>query len=431
MHIFIYITASFLAILLGACMDLLFADPQSPFHPICIIGKSIHFLEKVLRPNSNEKASGKTSEKTYGKSNKEQNEQTNKKTNEKITKKSTGKTNGKTDENDEILSDAEQLQRLKHRGTLLVVIMLCVTFFTSSFLLWMGYRIHLLLGFFLEAIMAYFALSTKTLAKEVLAVKDVLEGNGLEAARKQVSRIVGRDTDCLTKEGVIKAAVETTAENASDGCIAPLFYMMLGGAAFGFLYKAVNTMDSMLGYKNEKYFFFGRAAAKTDDVFNFLPSRISAVLMLAGAWICAGRKSRTASARELSECQENLKNPRSADYVVSMENMKSLQNTDFVVSMEDVKNGWRIFQRDRFCHASPNSAQTESVMAGILGIELGGNASYFGKLCQKPTIGDRQKTPDSGDIDKAVRLLYATQILGIFIFSLIKGLVLGCIYMVG
>ena len=197
-----------------------------------------------------------------------------------------------------------------------------------------------------------------------------LKTGTLADARKAVSRIVGRDTKALTFEGVTKAAVETVAENTSDGVVAPLFYLALGGPLLGLLYKAVNTMDSMVGYKNDKYLFFGRAAAKLDDAANFLPSRLSALLMIAAAFL----------------------------------------------SGLDWRGAWRIFKRDRFCHASPNSAQTEAACAGALGIRLAGDAWYFGTLYKKPFIGDDRRPPVPEDIRLACRLLYWTAFLSAALF---------------
>ncbi len=178
------------------------------------------------------------------------------------------------------------------------------------------------------------------------------------AARQAVGRIVGRDTEALTREGVIRAAVETVAENASDGVIAPLFYMMLGGAPLALTYKAVNTMDSMVGYKNERYLHFGRAAAKLDDAANCLPSRIAALL-----WVAAA-----------------------------------------ALTGNDAKGAWRIWRRDRRNHASPNSAQTESACAGALGVQLAGPATYFGQYYDKPTIGDATRPIEPEDILRANRM---------------------------
>ncbi len=181
-----------------------------------------------------------------------------------------------------------------------------------------------------------------------------------EGARKAVSMIVGRDTKPLDREGIIRAAVETTAENTSDGVTAPLFYMAFGGAVAGFIYKAVNTMDSMIGYKNEKYGEIGRAAAKIDDLLNYLPSRLTALIMIA---VCP-------------------------------------------LTGLDGKNAWRIWKRDRRKHASPNSAQTESVCAGALHVRLAGDAYYFGKLCKKPYIGDNDREIENDDIPRTNRLMY-------------------------
>ena len=179
--------------------------------------------------------------------------------------------------------------------------------------------------------------------------------------------IVGRDTQRLDEAGVARAAVETVAENTSDGVVAPLVFLAIGGAPLGFLYKAVNTMDSMLGYTDPPYRDIGFFLAKLDDVFNFLPARLSALLMLA------------------------------AGALLGM----------------DVKNGWRIFRRDRFCHASPNSAQTESACAGLLGLRLAGDAWYHGVLHKKPYIGDPVREVEHGDIPRACRLLYATAALAL------------------
>ena len=201
-----------------------------------------------------------------------------------------------------------------------------------------------------------------------------LKRNDMKEARRAVSMIVGRDTENLTEEGVTKAAVETVAENTSDGVTAPLLYMMLGGAPLGFLYKAVNTMDSMLGYKNEKYLYFGKIPAKMDDVFNFIPARVTAMFM-----VCAS----------------------------------------FLAGL-DGKNAWRIYLRDRRKHASPNAAQTESVCAGALRIRLAGDAVYFGKVYKKEFIGDDLRPIDPEDIIKAGRLMYVTALLMMFVFGGIK-----------
>ena len=198
-------------------------------------------------------------------------------------------------------------------------------------------------------------------------VYKALKKDDLEGARYAVSMIVGRDTQVLDATGVAKAAVETVAENTSDGVIAPLIYLAIGGPILGFMYKAINTMDSMVGYKNDKYMYFGRCAAKLDDVVNYIPARISALLMIAVSFL-----------------------PGKA---------------------YDGKGAWRIWRRDRRKHASPNSAQTEAVCAGSLGVQLAGDASYFGKIVKKPTIGDAHRPVEYEDIKRANGLLYRTAIL--------------------
>lgn len=227
--------------------------------------------------------------------------------------------------------------------------------------------IHPALGFAAELLWCAQALAATGLAQESTNVYRQLQKDDLPAARQAVSRIVGRDTEALTREGVIRAAVETVAENASDGVIAPLFYMMLGGAPLALTYKAVNTMDSMVGYKNERYLHFGRAAAKLDDAANYLPSRIAALL-----WVAAA-----------------------------------------ALTGNDAKGAWRIWRRDRRNHASPNSAQTESACAGALGVQLAGPATYFGQYYDKPTIGDAARPIEPEDILRANRMMRVAGVLGL------------------
>ena len=211
------------------------------------------------------------------------------------------------------------------------------------------------------------ALAAKGLAQESTNVYRELVKPDLPAARRAVSRIVGRDTQDLTLEGVTRAAVETVAENASDGVIAPLLYMLIGGAPLALTYKAINTMDSMLGYKNEKYLYFGRIPAKLDDAANYLPSRLAALL-----WVAAAAFTRN-----------------------------------------DAKGAWKIWRRDRRNHASPNSAQTESACAGALGVQLAGPAYYFGEYYAKPTIGDPLRPIEPEDILRANRMMYVASALAL------------------
>ena len=246
-----------------------------------------------------------------------------------------------------------------------------------------GRYLGLTARFILESFFCYQLLAAKSLCVESMKVCKELKKGDTEGARKAVSMIVGRDTQSLTEEGVTKAAVETVAENASDGVIAPMFYMAIGGVWLMFLYKGINTMDSMLGYKNDKYLYFGRCAAKLDDVANYIPARLSGWLMVA------------------------------ASAFVKM----------------DVKNAAKIYRRDRRNHASPNSAQTEAAMAGALEVQLAGNAYYFGKLYEKPTIGDGIRPVEVEDIRRSNRLLYATAILGAVIFLLIGSAVRYCFFL--
>lgn len=308
----------------GFLLDLLLGDPHGMPHPVCLIGKLIAGLEGSLLTVSRQR--------------------------------------------DASLLQQEDAKREKRKGVLLVVMVLAAVTAVSSLLLVITYSIDIYLGVCAEAVMTYQLLATKCLKDESMKVYRCLKEGRLEGAREAVSMIVGRDTADLSEEGVTKAAVETVAENTSDGVIAPMLFTALGGPVLGFAYKAVNTMDSMVAYRNERYLYFGRAAAKLDDVFNFIPARISACLMIAAAYL--GGKS------------------------------------------FDGKRALTIYRRDRHNHASPNSAQTESVCAGALGLRLAGPASYFGKRTDKPYIGDGVRQAEYEDIRRANRLLYLTAWLG-------------------
>ena len=316
------------AMLAGFLMDLLLGDPYWLPHPIRLIGNWISFLEKRLLGS---------------------------KTEEKHT-------------------TPEQEQR---RGMLLVLAVLSSTVFVTAVLLLGAYRLHPYLGAVIESIMTYQILATKCLKVESMKVYQELKKGDIAASRKAVSMIVGRDTECLDETGVAKAAIETVAENTSDGVIAPMIFTAIGGPILGFFYKAVNTMDSMVGYKNEKYQYFGSAAAKFDDVVNYIPARLSAWLMILAS----------------------------------------------AITHMDWKNAKKIFLRDRYNHKSPNSAQTESVMAGALDVQLAGDAWYFGKLCKKPTIGDAIREIEPEDIRRSHTLLYMTAVLALVVFEVVKVLV--------
>lgn len=274
----------------------------------------------------------------------------------------------------------KKLNLIKYkRGMLLAFAVIFATFAMSVIIIVAAYSINLYAGIIAEAVMTWQILATKCLRVESMRVYDALRTDGVDAGRRAVSMIVGRDTSVLDVAGVTRAAVETIAENTSDGVIAPMLYTAIGGPVLGFVYKAVNTMDSMLGYKNDKYMYFGRFAARLDDVVNFIPARISAYLMIAAAFI-GGRQF-------------------------------------------DGKNAYRIFKRDRFNHASPNSAQTESVCAGALRVQLAGDAVYFGKLVKKKYIGDGLREIEYEDIKRANRLMYITaffcELLSVAVMSLV------------
>lgn len=314
-----------IAVAAGFILDLIFGDPRWLYHPVRLIGHLISGVERIIRSF--------------------------------LPKSKTGERIG---------------------GGILVLVVVTVSTLIPAVLLHLAYRYIWQLGLVLESFWCYQILATKSLKVESDRVYVALKEKGLEAGRKAVSMIVGRDTQNLTEEGVTKAAVETVAENTSDGVIAPLFYMLIGGAVLGFAYKAVNTMDSMVGYKNEKYQYFGTAAAKLDDVVNYIPARISAVLMIVAA---------------------------------------------FLTGM-DGKNAAKIFRRDRYNHKSPNSAQTEAVMAGALDVQLAGDAWYFGTLHKKPTIGEPIRKMELLDIRRSHKLLYGTALLGLVLGITIRLLVL-------
>lgn len=317
-----------LALVLGFFIDLLVGDPRWLYHPVRIIGHGISFLENHLR------------------------------------------------------TCFPKTEKGERRAGFLLVILICAGSAAVPFgILYLAYRIHLVFGICLEILMCYQMLAVKSLKDESMRVFEELKKGDLEGARYAVSMIVGRDTRTLDEAGVTKAAVETVAENTSDGIIAPLFYMAIGGPVLMFFYKGVNTMDSMVGYKNEKYLNFGRYAAKFDDIMNYIPARISAWLMIAASYMCGF----------------------------------------------DGKNAAKIYKRDRYNHASPNSAQTEAVMAGALDIQLAGNAYYFGKLYEKPTIGDNIRPVESQDIQRANRLLYVSAAVAAGLFAGIRLLVQGLV----
>ena len=297
-----------LAIFLGFLLDMAFGDPRWLAHPVVGMGRTITWAEKRLRA---------------------------------------------------AFPDTPQGRR--RAGAVLAAALPLATLVLSCGVLWLAHLVAWQLRLVLETLMCYQALATCELRRQTLVVGQRLEEGDLPAARAAVSMVVGRDTACLDEAGVTRAAVETVAENAADGVIAPLFYMALGGGPLALAYKAVNTMDSMIGYKNDKYLDFGRAAARLDDVCNFVPSRLAALLMVC---VCP-----------------------------------------FLGF--DAGGAWRIWRRDWSLSTSPNSGQTEAACAGALGLRLLGDAFYFGKLVHKPAVGDNTREIEVADIARANRLMLA------------------------
>ena len=306
------------AVVAGFLLDALLGDPRRIPHPIVAMGNAIAWLEPRLRAAFPDTPSG-----------------------------------------------------ARRAGVVLVAVLCAGSFGATWCLIAVAGLVHPLLGFAVETWLCYQALAACELRRQSMRVVRELTRGGLPAARRAVGMIVGRDTEALDERGVLKAAVETVAENTADGGVGPLVYLIVGGAPLGMLYKAVNTMDSMGGYKNERYLDFGRAAARVDDVLGFIPARLAALCMIAAA-----------PAAGLS-----------------------------------AKGAWRIWRRDRFNHASPNSAQTESAMAGALGVELAGSAVYFGKLVEKPTMGDATRPIEREDVRRANRLMVLASALSLVVLG--------------
>ena len=316
-----------LACITGFLLDCIFGDPVWMYHPIHVIGNLISVLEKGLRKLLCSRIHASEQEKKNIR---------------------------------EVLA-----------GGILWILTVSLSFLVPAVLLFAAGKVHPAVRFLLETFWCYQIFAARCLVGESKKVYQKLKEDDLPGARRAVSMIVGRDTENLTAEGVTKAAVETVAENTSDGVTAPLLFLLIGGAPLGFLYKAVNTMDSMLGYKNEKYLYFGRIPAKMDDVFNYIPARLTAWFMIVAA---------------------------------------------FLTGM-DGENAWKIYLRDKRKHASPNSAQSEAVCAGALDVQLAGDAVYFGKVYKKDYIGDAIRKIEPEDILRAGKLMYMTTILMMVVFG--------------
>ncbi len=306
-----YLIYHMIALSIGYLADLVIGDPHGMPHPIRMIGRLIGALERLLHKSCDPKK--------------------------------------------ELLA-----------GSILWILTTVTTVIITGVILAGAYLCDFCLGIVIEAILTFTILAAGSLCRETMQVYDALPD--LSKARRALSMIVGRDTDVLDEAGIIRAAVETVAENTSDGVLAPLLYTVIGGPVLGMLYKAVNTMDSMLGYHNDRYEYFGRCAARADDVFNYIPSRLSALFMIVSAWALR-----------------------------------------IFTKEYDAAGAYRIWRRDRRNHKSPNSAQTESACAGALSVRLGGNATYGGILVTKPTIGDPAKEIERSDICRAIRLMFATE----------------------
>ena len=308
------------AVLLGFLLDWIFGDPQKLPHPICAVGKLVSLSEKLLR---------------------------------RIFPKSP--------------------RGLTAAGVFLWIIVCGVSFAVPFFLLRWLRDVNFWLGFVVEALLCWTLFARRSLADAGVHVYSALD-ESLDAGRRAVAMYVGRDTAALDKEGVIKAAVETVAENTTDGVVSPLIFMLIGGAPLGFLYKAVNTLDSMVGYHNDKYEYLGKFSARMDDICNFLPARLTAACMIAGA------------------------------------GMLHLDN----------RNALRIYRRDRSAHKSPNAGQTESVCAGALHVQLGGDASYFGKTVKKAAFGDPDRAINRGDILRSIDLMTTASVLALVLCAVIR-----------
>lgn len=307
---------------IGFILDLIFGDPNNPFHPVRGIGWLASNLETLARM---------------------------------------------------IFKNL-----LKFAGFIVWIFTVLITFLINFGIIYILKKINIYFGIIFEGILIYFCISSKGLVVEGLKVISFLLKDDIDGARKQLSFIVGRDTKNLDKQGIIRAVVETIAENMADGVIAPLFYAGIFGAPVSMIYKAVNTMDSMFGYKNDKYKEFGYFPAKLDDIFNYIPARITGIIIVISA----------------------------------------------AILHYDYKNSFRIYKRDRYNHTSPNSAHPEAAMAGALGVQLGGANYYFGKLVHKPTIGDKVKEIEVKDVDKTCNVLYLSSFIGYLMAMIIKYVIL-------
>ena len=424
-----------LSILFGFLLDLVLADPEKLPHPVVIIGRGISLLEKNLR---------------------------------------------------QIFPDTPGGRRAG--GAVMAVLIPVTTFVVTAGLCVLAWIIHPVVFFLLHTLWCWQAPAIRGLANEAQNVYRCLTdrgagsgsgagssagGSGMDdasdpeqdttagsgngsgssaggagmdaasdsnrdpawrcAARKAVSRIVGRDTRALDAAGVTRAAVETVAENFSDGVIAPYFYMMIGGAPLALTYKSINTMDSMVGYKNETYIDFGRVPAHLDDVAGYIPARLGALL-----WICAAAMTKPVKAKMFAGASSGADAAMTGADAATTGADAAMTGADAAMTGADTamigadaamtgpandfdptacnaRGAWRIWRRDNRNHASPNSAQTESACAGALGVQLAGPAYYFGEFYDKPTIGDALRPIEPEDILRTNRMMYAASLLSVLL----------------
>lgn len=306
-------------LLLSSMLDFIFGDPLKIPHPIVYIGKLISGFEKILSPDST--------------------------------------------------------KRDMPKGVLIFIFTVIISFVIPFVVLLILYRISFWLGFILEIFWSFQILAARTLSTEAYKVKKYLDEGNIKEARRALSMIVGRDTSQLTEEDITKAVVETVSENTTDGIVSPLIAIAIGGAPLGFAYKAVNTLDSMIGYKSEKYFFFGKASAILDDVVNYLPARLTGISMCFASALISGLSA---------------------------------------------KGAWRVMMRDHAKHASPNGGWTEGATAGALGVRLGGDATYFGVLYKKASLGDSKRNIEAGDIARATKLMWVSSIIVLILLVIIR-----------
>ncbi|MBB6214605.1 adenosylcobinamide-phosphate synthase [Anaerosolibacter carboniphilus] len=313
-----------LKIVIGYGLDLLFGDPYWLPHPIRFIGNGIKATENMLRR----------------------------------------------------FFKGEKQERVG--GIFLTIIIVFLAYGLTYLLMYGAEKVHPYLKLGLETFLIFQILATKSLDRESRKVYTQLQQENLPEARKYLSYIVGRETKDLNEQEIARGAIETVAENISDGIIAPLFYICIGGAPLGMAYKAINTLDSMVGYKNEKYLNFGRASARLDDFVNYIPARLTAFFIIIAS----------------------------------------------AFTGYDWKNGYRITKRDCRNHKSPNSGYPESAVAGALGIQIGGTNTYFGEKVYKPTIGEPIRQLEKEDIQRTIEIMYATSLTGMFCFMMIKYLLI-------